>query len=176
MEGDKLKEYTVKQISDMLNTNPETVRRWIRSGKLAATQNSKKSGNIISSDSLRSFLQSAPKYAGMVAAGSAAALGVGATFPLAMSLGLITGNILSMLSHSAKQITPNAVKQHIENQIKKSEEVITQKEKLIIQLQQELNEERAKVDIMQQLLRSKEYEKIAAEINERKFNTPKEEQ
>lgn len=26
--------YTVRQIADMLHTNPETVRRWIRAGKL----------------------------------------------------------------------------------------------------------------------------------------------
>ena len=30
--------YSVKEIADMLNTNPETVRRWIRSGKLEAIQ------------------------------------------------------------------------------------------------------------------------------------------
>ena len=32
--------YSVKEIADMLNTNPETVRRWIRSGKLEAIQES----------------------------------------------------------------------------------------------------------------------------------------
>ena len=159
MEG-----YTVKQISDMLNTNPETVRRWIRSGKLYATQNSKKSGNIISSDSLQSFLQSTPKYAGMLAA-----LGSSTALPLVMGIGLIAGNLLSVFSQFTKQVTPNMVKSHIEMQIKKSEEAIAQKEKLIVQMQQELNEERDKVDIMKQLIYSKEYEKIAAEINERKF-------
>ncbi len=86
----------------MLNTNPETVRRWIRAGKLAATQDSKKSGNIISSDSLQSFLQSAPKYAGMVAASSVAAFGGATTFPLAVGIGLITGNILSVFSQNKK--------------------------------------------------------------------------
>ena len=30
--------YTVKEIADMLKTNPETVRRWIRLGKLEADQ------------------------------------------------------------------------------------------------------------------------------------------
>ena len=34
--------YSVKEIADMLNTNPETVRRWIRSGKLEAIQESRK--------------------------------------------------------------------------------------------------------------------------------------
>lgn len=37
-----MSEYNVKQISEMLDTNPETVRRWIRSGKLEAEQTSKK--------------------------------------------------------------------------------------------------------------------------------------
>lgn len=32
--------YSVKEIADMLNTNPETVRRWIRSGNLEAIQES----------------------------------------------------------------------------------------------------------------------------------------
>ena len=158
-----MEEYTVKQISDMLNTNPETVRRWIRSGKLFATQTSKKGGNVISSDSLQSFLQSTPKYAGMLAT-----LGGSTTLPLIMGIGLIAGNLLSAFSQITKQVTPNMVKRHIETQIKKSEDAIAQKEKLIIQIQQELNEERAKVDIMKRLLYSKEYEKIAAEINERK--------
>jgi len=34
--------YSVREIADMLNTNPETVRRWIRPGKLEAIQESRK--------------------------------------------------------------------------------------------------------------------------------------
>ena len=41
-----MKTYSVKDIADMLNTNPETVRRWIRAGKLKAHQTSRKDGNI----------------------------------------------------------------------------------------------------------------------------------
>lgn len=48
-----MKIFNVQQISEMLNTNPETVRRWIRSGKLKAEQDSRKSGNLISEDSLK---------------------------------------------------------------------------------------------------------------------------
>ena len=32
-----MKSYNVKEIAEMLNTNPETVRRWIRDKKLDAT-------------------------------------------------------------------------------------------------------------------------------------------
>ena len=60
--------YTVKQIANMLKTNEETVRRWIRSGKLVASQNSKKGGNIVSSEALNQFIKNTPKYAPIIAA------------------------------------------------------------------------------------------------------------
>lgn len=44
--------YSVKEIADMLNTNPETVRRWIRSGKLEAIQESRKGGNVVTKSML----------------------------------------------------------------------------------------------------------------------------
>lgn len=37
-----MKSYNVKEIAEMLNTNPETVRRWIRDKKLDATIVSKR--------------------------------------------------------------------------------------------------------------------------------------
>ena len=37
-----MKTYSVKEIAEMLNANPETVRRWIRDKKLDATIESKK--------------------------------------------------------------------------------------------------------------------------------------
>lgn len=54
--------YTVKQISNLLDINPETVRRWIRQGELKAKQKSKKDGNVISENQLNAFLISHPKY------------------------------------------------------------------------------------------------------------------
>ena len=42
-----MKTYNVQQISEALDVNPETVRRWIRSRKLKASQESKKEGNVI---------------------------------------------------------------------------------------------------------------------------------
>ena len=48
--------YSVKEIADMLNTNPETVRRWIRSGKLEAIQESRKGGNVVTKSMLDAFL------------------------------------------------------------------------------------------------------------------------
>lgn len=58
-----MKKYTVVQIADMLDTNPETVRRWIRSDKLQAEQASRKQGNVVTEADLVCFLKGAPKYA-----------------------------------------------------------------------------------------------------------------
>lgn len=78
-----MKTYTVKEIADLLGTNPETVRRWIRDGKLKAVANSKKKGEnkVILEGALNAFLKTSPKYAATLAAplalgAGAAALGV----------------------------------------------------------------------------------------------------
>ena len=55
-----MKSYNVKEIAEMLNTNPETVRRWIRDKKLDATIVSKKGGHIVYEAALRGFLHSSP--------------------------------------------------------------------------------------------------------------------
>ena len=68
--------YNVKDIADLLKTNPETVRRWIRSGKLKATRGaSKKEGSSISSDDLLKFLENNAKYAGIVAGAASSPIG-----------------------------------------------------------------------------------------------------
>ena len=53
----------VYDVSNALEVNPETVRRWIRSGKLKAEQNSKKEGNVITMKAFKDFLNDIPKYA-----------------------------------------------------------------------------------------------------------------
>lgn len=52
--------YSVKQIAEMLDTNPETVRRWIRAGRLESSQASKKEGNVVSEEALKTFLERTP--------------------------------------------------------------------------------------------------------------------
>ena len=54
--------YTVTDVSILLKVHPETVRRWIRDGKLESAQYSRKDGNIIEQESLDSFLEKFPKY------------------------------------------------------------------------------------------------------------------
>lgn len=59
--------YSVKEIADILNTNPETVRR--------------KAGNVVTKAMLDAFLKTSPKYAGI------------ATGVLASPVGLTTATV-----------------------------------------------------------------------------------
>ena len=53
----------LNDISERLNVNPETVRRWIRNGKLKAkSSGSKKEGFKISEASYKNFIKNNPKY------------------------------------------------------------------------------------------------------------------
>lgn len=79
-----MKSYNVKEIAEMLNTNPETVRRWIRDKKLDATIVSKKGGHIIYEAALREFLNSSPKYASIAKASLAGAAVGAAVLPTVM--------------------------------------------------------------------------------------------
>ena len=81
--------YSVKDIADMLNTNPETVRRWIRSGKLEAIQKSRKGGNVVTKSMLDAFLKTSPKYAGIATGLLASPVG------LTTAIATIVGEILA---------------------------------------------------------------------------------
>ncbi len=54
--------YSVKEISELLNVSSETVRRWIRNDRLKATQQSRKTGNAITEDDFKQFINKSPKY------------------------------------------------------------------------------------------------------------------
>ena len=58
--------YNVYEIAKLLNTDKETVRRWIRSGKLNSTISSKKGGHVVREEDLFAFAQTIPKYRNML--------------------------------------------------------------------------------------------------------------
>lgn len=60
--------YNTKELSELLDVNEETVRRWIRSGKLKAERSSKKQGNIVHEKDLFDFVSDKPKYKKMIRA------------------------------------------------------------------------------------------------------------
>ena len=79
----------------MLNTNPETVRRWICSGKLEAIQESRKGGNVVTKSMLDAFLKTSPKYTGI------------ATGLLASPVGLTTATAAIVGGILAQQLIKN---------------------------------------------------------------------
>lgn len=85
-----MKEYSVKDIADLLGTNQETVRRWIRSGKLKAVDDSGKKGEnkVVLDSALNAFLRTTPKYATIASTlAGTFSLGLGAaTFGIAGAL------------------------------------------------------------------------------------------
>lgn len=148
-----MKTYNVKEISDILNTNPETVRRWIRSGKLEAIQDSRKEGNIVTEQMLNAFLKASPKYAGMLA-GSAAMLSIAGIGVVTASLlgGLIAQQYEKNENIKNAKVSTTEIKKLFEAEIKKSKQTIRRKEEAIRQLQNEIEEEKARIDEAQRLI------------------------
>ena len=54
--------YTIKDISKLLDVSEEQVRRWCRSGKLKSSKHSRKKGYIIEKCDFFTFLDDYPKY------------------------------------------------------------------------------------------------------------------
>lgn len=131
----RMETYSVKQIADMLNTKPETVRRWIRSGKLKAEQSSRKDGNVITEGDLNNFLKSSPKYAGLIAGAIGLIAGPIAAIPLA-------GGIAAYLAMEKERENPSFskddIKKYLEEEIAKRDASMKQKLKTIKQMQQEI--------------------------------------
>lgn len=149
--------YSVKEIADMLNTNPETVRRWIRSGKLEAIQKSRKGGNVVTKSMLDAFLKSSPKYAGI------------ATGLLASSVGLTTATAVVVGGILAQQLIKNddiknthvntaEIRKLLLSNIQSSKETIVRKKNSIKHLQEEIEVEQQRID---------EVEKIIKELDEK---------
>ena len=140
----RMETYSVKQIADMLNTKPETVRRWIRSGKLKAEQSSRKDGNVITEGNLNKFLMSSPKYAGLIA-GAAIAAPI-AAIPLA---GGIVATYLAMCKMEQDRENPsfskNDVKKYLKEEIARRDASMRQKLKTIKQMQQEITNDQQQI-------------------------------
>ncbi len=149
-----MKTYNVTEIAELLNTNPETVRRWIRSGKLEAKQGSRKEGNVITQAMLDSFLKTTPKYAAMVAGGMIAGPLVGiTTLAAGVMAGALTDKALKDRDalKNAK-IAPSELKKLLYEEIRKSEMLISGKKKSIRQLEKEIETEQQRIDETKKLI------------------------
>ena len=135
--------YSVKQIAEMLGTNPETVRRWIRDEKLKAVQISRKDGNIVTEAELDRFIKATPKYFSKLTAG----IGFTAVSPV-VGFGALAGGIVAsaLLSYIDKKnsidvrIRPQDFKNYLQESVAKLNGIIIQKQALIHQTEAEIGE------------------------------------
>lgn len=149
-----MKTYSVKQIAELLETNPETVRRWIRSKKLKAIQVSRKDGNIVAEDDLRRFLSSTPKYLSKLTST------IGAVTPIvgigpALTGGAILSSILSALDEKSKidfRISSEELRGFILEHIQKLCDKADQKQALIRQTEAEIDEIQKQIEQLTALL------------------------
>jgi excisionase family DNA binding protein len=142
-----MKTFSVKEIAEMLNMNPETVRRWIRSGKLEAIRDSRKEGNIVTEQMLNAFLKSSPKYAGVFMASTAmspiAGLGV---MTVSLLTGLIAQQYVKNENEKNAKVNTTEIKKLLISEIKKRTQAIRRKEEVIRQLQSEIEVEQAGIE------------------------------
>ena len=159
-----MKTYSVKQVAEMLNVNEETVRRWIRSGRLNAIQQARRSGSVITEEGLKSFLESTPRYArstgamlGVVGAtlGFTALLGGIVTMLSTMSDELIVNHIVGNDTARTDELEANG-QERIES-IREIKEIIESKKSEIEQLQKEIETRQKKSEeLAKKMLQAKE--------------------
>ena len=151
-----MKTYSVKEIAEMLNTNPETVRRWIRDKKLDATIASKKGGHIIYEAALQEFLRSSPKYASIAKTSIAGA----AVLSTVVVGGLVASQKLIDLDQLKKaRISTQDVILFLQGEIQKSQDAIISKEATIHQLQKQIASDQSQISEYQKLIDSLSREK-----------------
>ena len=139
--------YNVKQIADMLNTKPETVRRWIRSGKLHAKKASRKDGHVVTKSDLNKFLKSSPKYASMTGGL------VGETMTMSVAAVPVVGGIAATYlatTKNAKEMGDGSFSKedatrYLQEEIERRNQSINQKLATIEQLQREITNDQQQI-------------------------------
>ena len=157
-----MKTYSVKEIAEMLNTNPETVRRWIRDKKLDATIESKKGGHIIYETALQEFLKASPKYAAIAKTSIAGA----AVLSTVMVGGLIAAQKVADHEQRMKnaRVSTKDIVLFLQGEIKKCQDAIKSKEATIHQLQKQIASDQAQIAEFEMIISNLSIEKD--EINE----------
>lgn len=151
--------YTVKEVAKMMNTSEETVRRWIRSGKLKANMNSRKKGSVITDAMLREFTKNTPKYA------AALTTPIGGIVAASTLLGtLVAKNVEKGEAIKNSTIDSEEIKKILKENLATVKINIKNKKKAIAQLEQEIVDEETKIKSLEYLL--KNIENAKGDINE----------
>lgn len=138
-----MKTYSVKEIADMLNTNPETVRRWIRDKKLEATIESKKGGHIVYESALQTFLKSSPKYASIATT---------AVFSTMMVGGLIAQKVIDVEQLKKARISEADIIKFLQAEIETRIASIESKRESIKQLDIQIKTEQIQIEAFQKMI------------------------
>ena len=157
-----MKTYSVKEIAEMLNTNPETVRRWIRDKKLDATIESKKEGHIVYEAAFHEFLKSSPKYAAAAKASLAGAVVGAAVLPAVMAGGLVAQKLIDAEQLKKARISNKDLITFLRGEIQRYTEAIKAKEDTIHQLQKQIEADQSQITEFQKLIDSLSVEKEGA--------------
>ena len=144
--------YSVKEIADMLNTNPETVRRWIRAGKLEAIQESRKGGNVVTKSMLDAFLKTSPKYAGIATGLLASPVGL-TTATAAIVGGILAQQLIKNDEIKNAHVNTSEIRKLLLGNIQSSKEIIARKKNSIKHLQEEIDEEQQRINEAERLLK-----------------------
>lgn len=154
-----MKTYSVKQIAEMLGTNPETVRRWIRDDKMKAVQVSRKDGNIVTEAELERFIKATPKYFSKLTAG----VGLAAMSPVvgigALAGGIVASALLGYFDGKNSvdvRVRPEDFKEYLQKNIAKLNGTILQKQALIHQTEAEINDISKQIDQYSYLLENED--------------------
>ena len=122
----------------MLNTNPETVRRWICSGKLEAIQESRKGGNVVTKSMLDAFLKTSPKYTGIATGLLASPVGL-TTATAAIVGGILAQQLIKNDEIKNAHVNTSEIRKLLLGNIQSSKEIIARKKKSIKHLQEEID-------------------------------------
>ena len=156
--------YSVKEIAGMLNTNPETVRRWIRSGKLEAIQESRKGGNVVTKAMLDAFLKNSPKYVGIATGLLASPVGL-TTATAAIVGGILAKQLIKNDEIKNAHVNTSEIRKLLLSNIQSSKENIARKKKSIRHIQEEIAEEQLRITEAEKLIKGLD-EKIRGQEEE----------
>lgn len=143
--------YSVKEIAEMLNTNPETVRRWIRDKKLEASIESKRCGHIVYESALREFLRASPKYAA-IAKTSLADVAENAVLPTVIIGCMIAQRLIDSEQLKKARISNDDIINSLRNEIRKCTEAVKAKEDTVRQLQMQIETDQSLITEFQKLI------------------------
>ena len=143
-----MRSYTVKEVADLIQVNPETVRRWIRGKKLRAEKTSNKGGNKILESELRAFLKVAPAYA----TGTGALLVLGVAAPAVMLSTFAMGKAIEANDLKKTNIDSKVVIGFIQSEISSHEALVKRKKESIRQIEKEITAEQDRIKELRALI------------------------